>query len=59
MIKYLKIILCIMLLGAALPSYAYGANDAADLSYRVDITVTDSSGSLKSSFEVGEKYLLN
>ncbi|WP_339222617.1 S-layer homology domain-containing protein [Paenibacillus sp. FSL H8-0332] len=58
MIKYLKIILCIMLLGAALPSYAYGANDAADLSYRVDIKVTDSSGSLKSSFEVGEKIFV-
>ncbi|MFD2875448.1 hypothetical protein ACFTAO_04850 [Paenibacillus rhizoplanae] len=60
MIKYLKkSFLCIMLLGAALPSYAYGANDAADLSYRVGITVTDSSGSLKSSFKVGEKYLLS
>lgn len=58
MIKYLKVILCIMLLGAVLPSYAYGANDAADLSYRVDITVTDSSGALKSSFKVGEKILV-
>lgn len=54
MIKHLKIILCIMLLGAVLPSYAYSANDAADLGYRVDITVTDSSGAPKSSFEVGE-----
>ncbi|MHA6480564.1 S-layer homology domain-containing protein [Paenibacillus sp. strain BS8-2] len=54
MIKYLKSILCIMLLAAVLPSYAYSANDAADLSYRADITVTDSSGAAKSSFEVGE-----
>lgn len=58
MIKYLKVMLCIMLLGAVLPSYAYGANDAADLSYRVGITVTDSSGSPKSSFKVGEKILV-
>ncbi|MEK5448010.1 S-layer homology domain-containing protein [Paenibacillus sp. FSL R7-0331] len=58
MIKYLKSILCIMLLGAVLPSYAYSANDAADLSYRVVATVTDSSGSLKSSFEVGEEIFV-
>ncbi|WP_042198011.1 S-layer homology domain-containing protein [Paenibacillus camerounensis] len=58
MIKYLKSILCIMLLGAVLPSYAYSANDAADLSYRVVATVTDSSGSVKSSFEVGEEIFV-
>ncbi len=58
MIKYLKIMFCIMLLGAVLPSYAYSANDAADLGYRVDITVTDSSGASKSSFEVGEEMFV-
>ena len=54
MMKQLKVILCMLLLVATLPSYVYGADDAADLSYRVDITVTDSSGSPKSSFDVGE-----
>ncbi|MHA7967620.1 S-layer homology domain-containing protein [Paenibacillus sp. CAU 1782] len=58
MIKYVKSILCIMLLVAVLPSYAYSANDAADLGYRVDIAVTDSSGSSKSSFEVGEEIFV-
>jgi hypothetical protein len=58
MIKYLKSILCIMLLAAALPSYAFSANDAADLGYRVDIKVTDISGSPKSSFEVGEEVFV-
>ena len=38
--------------------YAYSANDAADLGYRVNITVTDSSGSSKSSFEVGEEIFV-
>jgi hypothetical protein len=58
MVKYLKSIFCIMLLWAVLPSYAYSANDAADLGYRVDITVTDSSGVSKSSFEVGEEIFV-
>lgn len=58
MMKQLKIILCMLLLVATLPSYVYGADDAADLSYRVDITVTDSSGSPKSSFDVGENIFV-
>ncbi|CAM4343261.1 hypothetical protein FHS16_002530 [Paenibacillus endophyticus] len=58
MIKQLKIMLCMLLLVAVLPSYVYGANDAADLGYRVDITVTDSSGSPKSSFDVGEEVFV-
>ncbi len=58
MIKYLKSICCLMLLWAVLPSYAYSANDAADLGYRVHITVTDSSGASKSSFEVGEEMFV-
>lgn len=58
MIKYLKSILCIMLLATVLPSYAFSANDAADLAYRVDIKVTDSSGSPKTSFEVGEEVFV-
>ncbi|MGO4545853.1 S-layer homology domain-containing protein [Paenibacillus sp. 2TAB23] len=58
MMKPLKMILCMLLLVAALPSYVYGANDAADLSYRVDITVTDRSGSPKSSFDVGEEIFV-
>lgn len=56
--KYLKSILCMILLAAVLPSNAYGANDAADLGYRVNIAVTDSSGSSKSSFEVGEEVFV-
>jgi hypothetical protein len=47
-----------MLLWAVLPSYAYSANDAADLGYRADITVTDSSGALKTSFEIGEEIFV-
>ncbi|WP_138755079.1 S-layer homology domain-containing protein [Paenibacillus sinopodophylli] len=58
MMKYLKSIFCIMILVAVIPSYAYSANDAADLSYRVNITVTDSSGTSKSSFEVGEEIFV-
>lgn len=48
-----------MLLGAVLPSYAYGANDAADLNYRVGITVTDSSGSRNHHLKSEKKYLLS
>ncbi|MFD0960898.1 S-layer homology domain-containing protein [Paenibacillus chungangensis] len=58
MIKYLKSIVCMILLVAVLPSYAYSANDAADLGYHVNITVTDSSGSSRSSFEVGEEIFV-
>jgi len=58
MIKQLKVILCMLLLVAVVPSYVYGANDAADLSYRVNITVTDSAGSSKSSFDVGEEIFV-
>ncbi|MCR8657272.1 S-layer homology domain-containing protein [Paenibacillus endoradicis] len=58
MMKQLKMMLCMLLLVAVLPSYVYGANDAADLSYRVNITVTDSSGSPKSSFDVGEEIFV-
>ncbi|WP_141503839.1 S-layer homology domain-containing protein [Paenibacillus luteus] len=58
MTKQLKIMLCMLLLVAGLPSYVYGANDAADLGYHVDITVTDSSGSPKSSFDVGEEIFV-
>ncbi|MEF2247152.1 S-layer homology domain-containing protein [Paenibacillus sp. IITD108] len=56
--KQLKMMLCMLLLVAVLPSYAYGANDAADLSYRVDMKVTDRSGNSKSSFEVGEEIFV-
>jgi hypothetical protein len=58
MTKYLKSIFCMILLAVVLPSYAYSANDAADLSYRVNIAVTDSSGSSKSKFEVGEEIFV-
>jgi hypothetical protein len=58
MMKYLKSIFCMILLAVVLPSYAYSANDAADLGYRVNITVTDSSGSSKSSFQVGEEIFV-
>lgn len=58
MMKYLKSMFCMILLVAVLPSYAYSANDAADLGYRVNIAVTDSSGSPKSSFEVGEELFV-
>jgi len=58
MMKYLKSILCMLLLVAVLPSYAFAANDAADLGYRVNITVTDSSGSEKTTFEVGDEIFV-
>lgn len=58
MMKQLKMMLCMLLLVAVLPSYVYAANDAADLGYRVVITVTDSSGSPKSSFDVGEEIFV-
>lgn len=58
MIKYLRSIFCMILLVALVPSYAYGANDAADLGYRVDITVADSSGSSRTTFDVGEEIFV-